>query len=120
MPRFRLNHWETAYLEIRYPPDASEREAVAAVTARSPYLDYADRQLLADMLERRRWIERQAMLIAPPKHSATSLSERWAASFHYRLRFLDSFIRHLRVGGPAPAPDGQLMDRSVVDHAQVG
>ena len=111
---FQLSDKELRYTESMYPQEPGDKEAIRLLKGRLPHLDRTDRIWLSDIIERRIWIERQAMSIAPPKHTATTESETWAASFWYRINFLRGMVAHLRGVGPAPVAEGQALRKSVI------
>lgn len=109
-----LNDYEVRFLNKFMAPTMEDNRTVRLINDKYPRLTHDDCQQLADILERYRHTEQLAMTIAPPKHSASRLSEEWAASFWLRLNFLDMFIHHLRGVSPAPEPSGQLLSRSLI------
>ena len=111
---FSLTEHERRYLATTQPKRDEHINELRRLQNRPDNLTYTDRQSLADILEYHRYVERQAMRITPPKHSATRESEDWAASFWFRLRFLDDFIHHLRGVAPAPELSGQNLGKTLI------
>ena len=111
---FRMNSHEVNYITQLYPQEPWEAPFLKLLKERMPNLHREDRLWLSDCLERRRHLERTAMTISPPKHTATVESETWAASFWFRLNFIDRFIAHLRGVGPEPDVSGQALRKSVI------
>ena len=107
MTRLRFNDYEAAYMRELQGNSDRERLVVPAIMFRGEALYYEDRMRLSDLLEYRRYVELQAMRIAPPKHSATNEALAWASSFFTRIHFLDGFVHHLRGVGPAPEPQSR-------------